>query len=497
VSNPKSWPALLPRPQRYAALGAPYLVPVPTTPLPDVRLVHANAPLAAELGFDPAHLETPAFVNLMAGNAGWLDYPTVSSVYAGHQFGVYVPQLGDGRAHYLAELAVERNRRLELQLKGSGRTPWSRFGDGRAVLRSSIREYLVCEALHALGLPTTRALALVASSEPVRRERLETAAVVCRVAPSFVRFGHFEYFYYLDQPERLAPLADHVIAAHFPEYADRADRYQAWLGEVIERTARLMAAWQAAGFVHGVMNTDNFSILGLTLDYGPYGFMEAFDAHRVFNHTDETGRYAYDRQPLVGHWNCARLLQATLPLLDDRPERAVEIAGALLDRYPPAFNAQMMAHWRAKFGLREAQAQDRALINRFLDLLHRTHADFPRALRWLSQIRGDDETAPRLRDWIADPAAFDAWLADYRARLRAQGWDDAARAAAMNAVNPKYVLRIHLLQRAIARAENGDFSEVARLFELCRRPYDEHPGMEAYAEPPPAGAATVELSCSS
>lgn len=495
--NPTLWPRLLPPPQRYAALGEPYLVPVATTPLPEVRLVHANVALAAELGFDPALLETPAFVSLMAGNAGWPGYPTVSSVYAGHQFGVYVPRLGDGRAHFIAELSAENGQRWELQLKGSGRTPWSRFGDGRAVLRASIREYLACEAMHALGVPTTRALALVASPEPVQRETLETAAVVCRAAPSFVRFGHFEYFYYLDQHARLAPLADHVITAHFPQFADRADRYSAWLGEVIERTARLMAAWQSLGFVHGVMNTDNFSILGLTLDYGPYGFMDAFDARRVFNHTDETGHYAYDRQPFIGHWNCARLLQATLPLLADDAERAVEIATALLDRYAGAFNAEMLRRWRAKLGLRQARAEDSELINRFLDLLHRSRADFPRAFRWLSEVRSADETAPRLRDWIADPAAFDAWLADYRVRLRAEHSDDEARAAAMNAVNPKYVLRNHLAQRAIERAQGGDFSEVARLFELLRRPYDEQPGMEAYAEPPAPDAVPVELSCSS
>jgi len=220
-----------------------------------------------------------------------------------------------------------------LQLKGGGQTLWSRFADGRAVLRSSIREYLASEAMHALSIPTTRALSLVGSPQPVRRETVETAAVVCRAAPGFIRFGHFEYFYYQNRHDALKPLADHVIAEHFPQFAGHADRYQLWLTEVIERTARLMAQWQAAGFCHGVMNTDNFSALGLTLDYGPYGFMDAFDAHHICNHTDEGGRYAYDQQPMIGHWNCSRLLQATLPLLSEQPEQAVEIANAILERY--------------------------------------------------------------------------------------------------------------------------------------------------------------------
>ncbi len=488
-------PALLPEARRFAALGDTYAPQIPTTTLPEPRLLHFNAALAQQIGLDPTQPDTTA---VLAGNRAWPGYPPVSSVYAGHQFGVFVPQLGDGRAHLVAELQGRDGQRWELQLKGGGQTPWSRFADGRAVLRSSIREYLASEAMHALGIPTTRALSLVGSPQPVRRETLETAAVVCRAAPGFIRFGHFEYFYYLNQHQHLAPLADHVIGEHFPQFAERADKYHAWLTEVVERTARLMAQWQAAGFCHGVMNTDNFSVLGLTLDYGPYGFMDAFDAHHICNHSDESGRYAYDQQPMIGHWNCSKLLQATLPLLSDNPEQAVEIATAILDRYPAAYTEAMTRLWTAKLGLREVRENDPELVNRFLSVLHRGHSDFTRSFRHLSRLRTDtDEPAHGVRDEIADLAGFDAWVIDYRARLRSEQSEDVGRAARMNAVNPKYVLRNHLAQAAIQQAEGGEHGETDRLFRLLRQPFDEQPEMEAYAAEPPASARHIEVSCSS
>jgi serine/tyrosine/threonine adenylyltransferase len=489
---------LLPPPQRFAALGDDYAPEVPTTPLPEPRLLHFNAALAQQIGLEPGVAQQPEFTAIMAGNRAWPGYAPVSSVYAGHQFGVFVPQLGDGRAHLIAELQCADGQRRELQLKGGGKTPWSRFADGRAVLRSSIREYLASEAMHALGIPTTRALCLVGSPEPVRRETIETAAVVCRVAPGFARFGHFEFFYYLGQHDKLAPLADHLINAHFPQFAGRDERYALWLGELIERTARLMARWQAVGFCHGVMNTDNFSALGLTIDYGPYGFIDAFDAHHICNHSDEGGRYAYDQQPRVGHWNCSRLLQATLPLLSEDPEQAVELANGLLDRYPPAYAETMSRLWADKLGLRELREDDPELINRYLTILHRGHSDFSRSFRNLSRLRSDsDEPAQGVRDEIADLEAFDAWVGDYRARLSAEQSDDAERAARMNAVNPKYVLRNHLAQAAIEQAQNGSYDEIGRLFTLLSRPYDEQPEMEAYAAEPPASARHIEVSCSS
>lgn len=275
------------------------------------------------------------------------------------------------------------------------------------------------------------------------------------------------------------------------------DRYAAWLTEVVERTARLMAQWQAVGFVHGVMNTDNFSTLGLTLDYGPYGFMDAFEVHKVFNHTDGGGRYAWDQQPQIGHWNVSRLLQACLPLLDEVPEKALEIANGILERYPPAYTAAMLGLWGRKLGLHEVNQDDRDLINGWLSLLDRSHADFTRCFRGLSQVVTASDAPPPIRDEIVDIAGFDNWLNDYRRRLQQQSEDDAARAARMNAVNPRYVLRNHLAQRTIDQAQTGDFSEIEVLRKLLSRPFDDQPDRSAYAEPPPEALQHLELSCSS
>jgi hypothetical protein len=502
---PRSLDALAHDP-RLPALGGEYFSVVPPTPLPGPRLVAFNADAAALVDLDPAQARAPAFVQAMAGNAPLPGGMTLSLLYAGHQFGVYVPQLGDGRAILLGQVRNERGELWELQLKGAGKTPYSRFGDGRAVLRSTIREYLCGEAMAGLGIPTTRALCIVGSPEPVQRETVETAAVLCRMAPSHLRFGNFEVFYYRGQHDRLAPLADHVIETYFPQLVAAkaapaaasgtvgarlgATVYRAWLTEVVERTARLMAQWQAVGFCHGVMNTDNMSILGLTLDYGPYGFMEQFESHWICNHSDETGRYAYDRQPGVGHWNCSRLLQATLPLLDEAPEKAIDVAYSILERYGPAFVAHNLASWRAKLGLREARETDPELINGLLQVLERSRADFTSFFRALAH----PETA---RDHVADVAAYDAWRVDYRARLAQEQSDDAARAARMNRVNPKYVLRNHLAQAAIEKAQAGEFDEIETLRRLLARPFDEQPGMERYAAPAPAGSARIEVSCSS
>lgn len=483
---------------RFAALGDPYSTAYPTRPLPTPTLLHLNVALAESLGIGPEDRATPEFASILAGNAPWPGFEPRASVYAGHQFGQFVPQLGDGRALLIAEIDDRAGRGHEIQLKGAGPTPYSRHADGRAVLRSSIREYLCSEAMHALGIPTTRALALIGSPQPVRRETIETAAVVCRVAPSFVRFGHFEFWYYRGEPERLQPLADHVIERHFPEFADRPDRYAAWLTEVVSRTARLMAQWQAVGFCHGVMNTDNFSALGLTIDYGPFGFLDAFDSHHICNHSDEGGRYAWDRQPVIGQWNCTKMLQACLPLLASEPKAAVEIAQPIADGYARAYGEAMIAAWRGKLGLQTAQDGDEGLINRWLSLLQGSRADFTRSWRHLSAVSSaEGSSADLVRDEIADIAAFDAWLPDYQARLRAEGSVDGERAARMNAVNPKYVLRNHLAQRAIERAEAGDAREVEHLFTLLSRPFDEQPEHEAYAAEPPPEARQIEVSCSS
>lgn len=483
---------------RYASLGEPFQRRIPATPLPEAALLHVSPSLAAELGIDAETLASPEFRDMVAGNQPWPGYDTRASVYAGHQFGVYVPQLGDGRALMLAEILDAEGRHAELQLKGAGLTPYSRHADGRAVLRSSIREYLCSEAMHALGVPTTRALSLVGSPQPVYRERVETAAVVCRVAPSFVRFGHFEFFYHTGQHDALAPLADHVIDTHFPALSGRPDRYVLWLIEVVERTARMIAHWQAVGFCHGVMNTDNMSVLGLTLDYGPFGFMDAFNFNHICNHSDEQGRYAYGTQPEIAQWNLSRLLQACFPLLSDSDDDALDIARNIYDKYASAYGIAARRHWADKLGFAEVREGDDTIINELLAIMHRSKSDFTLTFRRLALIESSsDQPAVCVREDIMDIAAFDAWVPKYRARLQAENSNDVERVARMNAVNPLYVLRNHLAQAAIEQAENGSTDELDRLARVLASPYTEQSGMEAYTAPPPAHLQHLEVSCSS
>ena len=472
---------------RFAALGAAYGQSVAPAALPDARMLYVNHALAGELGLDPAWCESPAALRIFAGNAAWPGGAAYASAYAGHQFGAWVPHLGDGRVLTLAELETPGGEPRELQLKGAGPTPYARGADGRAVLRSSIRELLGCEALHALGVPTTRALALVGSSLPVRREELETAAVLCRSAPGFVRFGHFEYHAHHGPPRQLAALADHVIELHFPHLANEPDAHSLWLAEVIARTAALFAHWQTLGFCHGVLNTDNLSVLGLTLDYGPFGFMERFRAHHVCNASDTEGRYAYAAQPAIGGWNCARLVQACLGLLDARPEAARERGQDLLDAYGPAYDRAVMRRWRAKLGLRGEQAGDAALLNRWLTLLQRGRADFTLSFRGLAEMIASDpaDAGPELM----------AWLRDWRARLAGDCVESAERAVALRRANPLYVLRNHLAQQAIAEAQAGSATELRRLLGVLAHPFEKQEGAELYAAP--AGAAQeVEVACS-
>lgn len=476
---------------RFAALGAPYVQPVTALPLPDARALYLNVALADELGLDRRWLESAAALRLFAGHAGWPGQAAFASAYAGHQFGTWVPQLGDGRVLTLAELRTRAAGPVELQLKGAGPTPYARGGDGRAVLRSSIRELLACEALAALGVPTTRALALVGSSLPVQREERETAAVLCRTAPSFVRFGHFEYHARHGGARQLAALADHVIVHHFPYLAGTADRHAAWLAEVIELTAALVAQWQTLGFCHGVLNTDNLSVLGLTLDYGPYGFMERFRAHHVCNASDHEGRYAYSTQPAVGRWNCARLVEACLGLLATTPEAARERGQTLLARYTEVYDQEVMRRWRAKLGLLEAREGDAALLNRWLTLLQRGRCDFTLSFRALGKA-----DAAALRARFAEPAAFDAWWADWQRRLAAEGASAAEWRARMRRVNPRVVLRNHLAQAAIEAAGQGDMGELRSLLHALQRPFDEHPRDARHAQPAPAGQAEIAVSCS-
>jgi serine/tyrosine/threonine adenylyltransferase len=470
-------------------LGAPFVVAQQAMPLPSPHWVARNDALAQDLGVD-GWLRSDAAMALLSGHAP-PPGGALASVYSGHQFGAWAGQLGDGRALLLGEWHTPTGD-MEVQLKGSGLTPYSRMGDGRAVLRSSIREYLCCEAMHGLGIPTTRALALIGSPLPVRRETVETAAIVTRVAPSFLRFGHFEHFTHsAEDTTALRTLADAAIARYFPEHLGQAQPYAAMLETVTRRTAALLAQWQAVGFCHGVMNTDNMSLLGLTIDYGPFGFLDGFDPGHICNHTDSQGRYAYARQPNVALWNLHALAQALMPLIEDS-----DVALAALEPYKTAFPQALLAAFRAKLGLQDAREDDRELVDDWLRLMAQDRSDFTITFRRLAGFTPGGDNAP-LRDLFVHREAFDAWALRYSARLQAEANVDAARQARMLAANPKYVLRNHLAQAAITRAEAGDFSEVQRLHQLLQRPFDAQPEHEADAGFPPDWATQLEVSCSS
>ncbi|MCO5107564.1 MAG: YdiU family protein [Burkholderiaceae bacterium] len=485
----------------YARLPAAFHTRLVAAPLPAPRLAAVSRSALELAGIDSARIGTPEFVDVFAGNRVPLGAEPLAAVYSGHQFGVWAGQLGDGRALLLGELVTPGGPQ-EIQLKGSGRTPYSRGADGRAVLRSSIREFLCSEAMAALGIPTTRALAIVASDLPVIRETVETAAVVTRMAPSFLRFGSFEHFYATGQVDELRRLADYLIAKFRPELAGEPDPYLALLDDVVRRTAALVARWQSVGFCHGVMNTDNMSVLGLTIDYGPFGFLDGFDFNHVCNHSDHAGRYSYAMQPRIAEWNCWCLGQALMPLVAERGG-GPDDAKAVLGQWGALFDEALQAALRAKLGLARPHADDAALIDDLFGLLHANRSDFTLFFRRLSAVRAEPATGPLAddaagcRDLFADRAAFDGWLARYRRRLAIEARGDAERAAAMNRVNPKYVLRNHLAEVAIRRAREGDYGEVERLLKVLERPCDEQPESEAYAALPPDWASGLQLSCSS
>jgi uncharacterized protein YdiU (UPF0061 family) len=474
---------------RFAALGPAFSTRLQPTPLPAPYWVGRSEGTARTLGLDAGWFASDEALGVFSGNALLPGMAPLASVYSGHQFGVWAGQLGDGRAILLGETAAG----LELQLKGAGRTPYSRGGDGRAVLRSSIREFLCSEAMHGLGIPTTRALCVTGSDAPVRREEVETAAVVARVAPSFIRFGHFEHFAAAERDDELRALADHVIDNFYPtcrttECFD-GNAYAALLEAVSERTAALLAQWQAVGFCHGVMNTDNMSILGLTVDYGPFQFLDGYDPGHICNHSDTGGRYAYNQQPNVAYWNLFCLGQALLPLIG-APERAM----AALESYKTAFPREFEARMRAKLGLAAPAEGDRVLIDDTLKLLAAEKVDYTIFWRRLSHCMADGNTEP-VRDLFLDRAGFDAWLAAFSQRHaetpRAQAAD------LMLQSNPGFVLRNHLGQQAIEAAQKKDFSGVATLLGLLETPFEAHAGFENYAGFPPDWAATIEISCSS
>lgn len=473
----------------FASLGAAFLTHLRARPVAPPYWVDASPEVAALVGLAPDALDDPAVLDVFAGNTQAAGTAPYATVYSGHQFGVWAGQLGDGRALTLGQTASG----LEIQLKGAGPTPYSRGGDGRAVLRSSIREFLCSEAMHGLGIPTTRALCVVGSDTPVRRETTETAAVVARVAPSFVRFGHFEHFAARGETDALRQLADHVIDRHYPECRGGAalggNPYAAMLKAVALRTAETVAQWQAVGFCHGVMNTDNMSILGLTIDYGPFQFLDGFDPAHICNHSDTQGRYAFNQQPNIAYWNLFCLGQALMPLIDDE-----KLALEALESYRSAFPAAYLGRMRAKLGLADARETDADLIDRLLKLLAAERTDWTIFWRRLSHYVTGATGAP-VQDMVIDRARFDTWLLQYSERLA--GADRALAGQSMLATNPRFVLRNHLGEQAIRLAKLKDFSEVHTLRRLLAAPCEEHPGFDAYAGSPPDWASSIEISCSS
>ena len=488
-------PWMRPSGSGFASLGEVFATPTNPTPLPAAHWVGCNEALRTELDLPTDLWQQQEALELFTGNLLTANQPTYASVYSGHQFGQWAGQLGDGRALNLGSVQTP-NGLQELQLKGAGPTPYSRRGDGRAVLRSSIREFLASEAMHGLGIPTTRALCVTGSPAHVRREEVETAAVVTRVAPSFVRFGHFEHFASNGQIDELRALADHVVTAHFPALQDKqgADRYVALLHEVTQRTAVLMAQWQAVGFCHGVMNTDNMSILGLTLDYGPFQYLDGFDANHICNHSDHQGRYAYARQPQIAYWNLFCLGQALMPLIDQQA-----LALAALESYKQTFPEAMDQRMRNKLGLSGAHEGDRALAEELLQALQQDRVDYTVFWRRLSiaVLESDHSTHgfEPVRDLFLHREVFDAWLVRYLERLGSASRTSSGDA--MLRTNPKYILRNHLGELAIRQAKDGNFAMVQDLLQVLHAPFDEHPTYEAWAGLAPEWASSIEISCSS
>ena len=477
----------------FAELGQQFFTALQPTPLPEPHWIARNPAVAQLAGIDPQWLETDEALQVLTGNVVLPGTQPIATVYSGHQFGVWAGQLGDGRAILLGET----DKGEEIQLKGAGRTPYSRMGDGRAVLRSSIREYLCSEAMHGLGIATTRAMALTGSAAPVYREQPETAAVVTRVSPSFIRFGHFEHFSTRRDMHSLRQLADHVIDQFYPECrtggAFENNAYANLLQAVSERTAVMLAQWQAVGFCHGVMNTDNMSILGLTIDYGPFQFLDAYVPGHICNHSDSQGRYAFDQQPSVAYWNLLCLAQALLPLIGE-----VDTARAAVASYPEVFAHEFKLRMAAKLGLpaKSIQAPEFVeLLQSLLDLMAQDAVDYSIFWRRLSLVVNGKADNESLRDIVLQREVLDGWLVRYRELLAAN--EDLKAQATMLTTNPRFVLRNHVGEIAIRAATQGDFSVVNTLQDILTTPFDEHPGQDSFADFPPDWASHISISCSS
>ncbi|KQP27463.1 protein adenylyltransferase SelO [Methylobacterium sp. Leaf100] len=476
-------------PDRFFARRAP-------TPVAAPRLIHLNRALAANLGIDPDWLAGPDGVAMLAGNSVPEGAAPIATAYAGHQFGNFVPQLGDGRAVLLGEVVDRDGRRRDIQLKGAGPTPFSRRGDGRAALGPVLREYLVSEAMAALGIPTTRALAAVATGERVVRETRLPGAVLARVAASHIRVGTFQYFAARGDTEAVRALADHALARHYPEASSAGHPYRALLDGVVARQADLVAAWLLVGFVHGVMNTDNMSVAGETIDYGPCAFLDAYDPRTRFSSIDAHGRYAYGQQPGIALWNLTRLAETLLPLLADDEAAAVEAAEAALGGFGPRFEAAYHGGLARKLGLSGDRDGDTALTDDLLERMAANRADFTLTFRRLCDAAERPEADAGVRDLFVDPTAYDAWAVRWRGRLAAEGRTPAATATAMRAVNPAFIPRNHNVEAMVAAAvEHDDFGPFEELSAVLARPYDDQPAHARYADAPEGGGADYLTFC--
>jgi uncharacterized protein YdiU (UPF0061 family) len=480
----------------YARLPEHFFARLSPTPVAKPHLIKFNESLAAELGVDTRGIEPDELAAVFAGNVIPPGAEPIAMAYAGHQFGNFVPQLGDGRAILLGEVVDRNGERRDVQLKGAGRTPFSRGGDGRAALGPVLREYLVSEAMHALGIPTTRALAAVSTGETVFRDHQLPGAVLTRVASSHIRVGTFQYFAARGDREAVEHLSGCVIDRHFPEARDSERSSLALLQTVVERQARLVARWMDVGFIHGVMNTDNTALSGETIDFGPCAFMDSYDPATTFSAIDELGRYAYGNQPTIAQWNLARFAETLLPLLDPNPERAVELANEAISTFTTRFQEHWLAGMRDKLGLSSNEEGDLELAHALLRAMHENAADFTLTFRRLCDAAADEKADADVRALFANPAVYDNWVARWRSRLAAERLTPDARAQVMRTVNPAFVPRNHRVEQALdAAIEHGDFSPFAQLLTVLSRPYEDQADFADYSNPPHADERVFRTFC--
>ena len=483
-------------PDRFYARHAP-------TPVAGPRLIKINSALAEELGIDPKALATREGLEILAGNRIPEGADPLAQAYAGHQFANFVPQLGDGRAILLGEVVDRRGNRRDIQLKGSGPTPFSRRGDGRAALGPVLREYLVSEAFASLGIPSTRALAAVTTGETVARETMLPGAVLTRIASSHIRVGTFQFFAARRDDIGIRLLADHVIERHYPDAASKPNRYRALLDAVIARQAALIARWMGVGCIHGVMNTDNMSVAGDTIDFGPCAFMDFYDPAQVYSSIDHRGRYAYANQPAIAGWNLARLAETLIPLLDADNDAAIAEGQSALDGYKLRFDAAYRDVLSAKLGFSDTRTGDAELAAALLDRMAAVGADFTGTWRLLNDIAAEDEHAQaaeraqiRLASIFPDADSFTDWLGRWRQRHAEDGSSPANRAEILRRANPLYIPRNHLIEEAIrAAVDNADFAPFEKLHEVLSAPFDERPGQERYTLPPGVGEVVHQTFC--